>query len=610
MKPFNMNDWLPGEEPEGPKGKDGKASHPNDIETFERALKALEDAQKDITGDYSQWRNIGFALTHFGEAGREYFHRVSRMYPSYDQRECDRQYQRCLDSKGSGIGLGTFYHYLKEAGINIPASGASSGTSSKGGSGNTPARQLPPPAAGGGGNGGNRNGGRPPAQDDDEEEEPAAEPMPVFPEELYERLPQFLKQVVAPCDGPEEHDIMLLGALTALSSCLTRFYGIYDGREIKPILYLFIAASASAGKGRMNLLRRLVLPIHREKRAQAKGLKDQYEQELAEYMAAKPGENREKPGRPPERMLFIPANSSATGVLQLLSDNQGTGLIFETEGDTLSLMLRQDYGNYSDSFRKNFHHETISYYRRTDREYVDIETPSLAALLSGTPRQVHGLIPSAENGLFSRFLFYYMNFDPGWKKVFEKKRSAGIAEHYDQLGEEFHSFYQKFQAGPGIEVVLSEEQIDRFYGYFARSQTRYISLFREDFAATIRRMGLIFFRICILLTALRLMETGGSAKRLQCSDLDYEVALAMVGILIKHSTFIYNGLPKQPRISGMTSVKEKFLDLLPLEFDRRLYLKLGEGLGIHEKTLDRYIARFLTTGLVVRVRHNDYRLQG
>ena len=60
----------------------------------------------------------------------------------------------------------------------------------------------------------------------------------------------------------------------------------------------------------------------------------------------------------------------------------------------------------------------------------------------------------------------------------------------------------------------------------------------------------------------------------------------------------------------MTSVKEKFLDLLPLEFDRRLYLKLGEGLGIHEKTLDRYIARFLTTGLVVRVRHNDYRLQG
>src|SRR5690606_7223410 len=119
----------------------------------------------------------------------------------------------------------------KEAGINIPASGASEGTSSRGGSGNTPARQLPPPAAGGGGNGGNRNGGRP-AQDDDEEEEPAAAPMPVFPEELYERLPQFLKQVVAPCDGPEERDIMLLGALTALSSCLTRFYGIYAGREI------------------------------------------------------------------------------------------------------------------------------------------------------------------------------------------------------------------------------------------------------------------------------------------------------------------------------------------------------------------------------------------
>ena len=32
-------------------------------------------------------------------------------------------------------------------------------------------------------------------------------------------------------------------------------------------------------------------------------------------------ENLEKPGKPPERMLFIPANNSVTGVYQLISDN-------------------------------------------------------------------------------------------------------------------------------------------------------------------------------------------------------------------------------------------------------------------------------------------------
>ena len=68
-----------------------------------------------------------------------------------------------------------------------------------------------------------------------------------------------------------------------------------------------------------------------------------------------------------------------------VNDNDGKGLIFETEGDTIAGAFKSDYSNYSDGFRKAFHHETISYCRRTDREYVDIEFPCLSAMLSGTP---------------------------------------------------------------------------------------------------------------------------------------------------------------------------------------------------------------------------------
>jgi hypothetical protein len=32
----------------------------------------------------------------------------------------------------------------------------------------------------------------------------------------------------------------------------------------------------------------------------------------------------------------VPANNSATGLFQILNDNKGIGLIFETEGDTLA----------------------------------------------------------------------------------------------------------------------------------------------------------------------------------------------------------------------------------------------------------------------------------
>jgi hypothetical protein len=103
-------------------------------------------------------------------------------------------------------------------------------------------------------------------------------------------------------------------------------------------------------------------------------------------------------------------------VPQILNDNAGVGLMFETEGDTLAQTFKSEHGNYSDGFRKAFHHEKISYLRRKDREYITLEIPKLSALLSGT-RQVQSLIPDAENGLFGRFMFYCMNIRLQWIDV-------------------------------------------------------------------------------------------------------------------------------------------------------------------------------------------------
>ena len=69
---------------------------------------------------------------------------------------------------------------------------------------------------------------------------------------------------------------------------------------------------------------------------------------------------------------------------------------------------RDEYGNWSDTLRKAFDHDRLSYNRRTDREYQEVSRSYLSVLLSGTPAQVKPLIPTAENGLFSRqnFLLY------------------------------------------------------------------------------------------------------------------------------------------------------------------------------------------------------------
>src|SRR5690606_28751057 len=118
-------------------------------------------------------------------------------------------------------------------------------------------------------------------------------------------------------------------------------------------------------------------------------------------------------------------------------DNEGRGIIFETEGDTLSNAFKSDHGNYSDGFRKAFHHESISYYRRTGHEFVEIDKPCISTVLAGTPMQVATLIPNAENGLLSRFIFYYMNSEPVWTDVFAPAKENGLDEHFNQLGAEF-----------------------------------------------------------------------------------------------------------------------------------------------------------------------------
>jgi hypothetical protein len=104
--------------------------------------------------------------------------------------------------------------------------------------------------------------------------------------------------------------------------------------------------------------------------------------------------------------------------LKILADNDGIGLLFETEGDTLSQTLKSDYGNYSDTLRKAYHHETISLSRRKDREYLEVKNPRLSVVLAGTPEQVRRLIPDTENGLMSRFIFNMLPYKRYIRNVF------------------------------------------------------------------------------------------------------------------------------------------------------------------------------------------------
>lgn len=565
-KTFNPSDWLEQSNPKQtslPETKNDTNSN-NDISEIENIIQQIETKQIDIATAYSDWRDIGFALAdEFGETGRDYFHRISSIYANYNSTECNKQYNNCLTSKGQGVTLKTFFFHAKQAGVII----ASTKTA--------------------------------------KENEPVK--MPNFPDVIFPELPEFLQSVLKVTTSNEERDILLLGTLVTLSACFHKLYGVYDGKRVFPNLFLFITAQASAGKGRLVHCKQLVKPIHKHFREQAQVLKQQHELEMLEYNNSK-GKNAkaEKPAKPSEKMLFIPANNSTTGVFQLLFDNDGRGLIFETEGDTLAQAFKSDYGNYSDGFRKAFHHETISYYRRTDREYVDIENPCLSTVLTGTPKQVSSLIPNAENGLFSRFIFYFMNIQPVWKDVFAISSENGLDDYFDNLGNDFFAFYKTLIANPDIQFCFTAEQQEEFNVFFNQIQTTYLSLQGLEYMATVRRLGLVAFRMAMILSVLRIMETGEISKRIICEERDFKTALEMIKVLVKHGSKVFSELPTEAKLPKNKNQKEKFLDALPANFNRQQYLKIAAAMEIPDKTAEGYITNFCKVGLLHRQKQDNY----
>ncbi len=571
----------------------------------------IERSGIDITADYGDWCKIGFALAHeFGADGESFFLRISSFYPKYDPSEASKQYAACLraevPSGKAPITIATLFHIAKSHGINLPCPPLRGGAQRAG-------ESIPPLRGGQGESFSSRNA----SEESEESEENARQPLPAFSHSIRSNLPSIMQRIVADSTSDVDADILVLGSLTVFSSCIPNVFGVYDRRQVFANLFLFVTARASAGKGRLSLCRHLAMPLHQALRDKYQKLMKEYEAAQVAYAVNRKNTLEVPPQEPPFLTLFLPANSTATVVYQTLAQNDGVGLLFETEGDTLANAFNSDLGNYSDGFRKAFHHETISYLRKKDHEYVEIVKPKFSAVLSGTPQQVFNLIPDAENGLFSRFIFYVMETELVWHNTFATHGCTTADEKFKKIGKDFCAFLKKFPTRP-IQFTLSRSQMDQFYNFFEATQLRYAQQYGDEIVASVRRLGLILFRFAMILTVLRQMDkapkkTKKDVRQLVCSDIDFDSSLSMVKVLLQHSAAVFQSLPRNPKtpiLKGRqllaAEAREKFLAALPDTFDRPTYLKVADTLNIAVKTAERYLADFCKSGQLSHPANGQY----
>ncbi len=442
-----------------------------------------------------------------------------------------------------------------------------------------------------------------PPQDEDDLTEDYLKNTPTIPDEVYEALPDLLKVGASVFIDKRKKDIFLTGAISLLSGCLPNVSGVYFQERVFPHLYAFIIAPAASGKGVLKNAKRLIEKYHKKILAQSREAHKKYEQELDAYKlierTLKKGKSLpEKPEKPPFMVVIIPADCSKAKMIEHLKANDGNGIICENEADTLSGTKKHDWGDYSTILRLAFHHETISISRKDKDQFDEVDTPRIAVALTGTPSQAPRLLSSAEDGLFSRILYYAFKNSVVWQDPSPNHMNIVYNEHFDVLADEVIDLIGLLEKNP-TTIELSSSQWEIINKEFPKMLLEVTTFTSEDAAGVVFRLGLILFRICMILSTLRKFENAETTEVITCTDEDFKTALLLIQTYLQHSLLMFQNLPNQSETIRFRSSdgKLKFYEALPMEFSRKEAIELGSTFKLSPRTVDEVLKSCLSSTL-------------
>lgn len=414
--------------------------------------------------------------------------------------------------------------------------------------------------------------------------------------EALVNLPKTLLNLINLHSDEKDKQLTLFGSLVFLGGLLTNVSTKYGKSMLYPNLYFYAVGKAGAGKGALTMLRRLADPLKAEqaKYEKVRNMKDQMPATIQKLL-----ESLE-----PSRNWVIPANNSSAGFLQMLKENDGEGILFETEGDTITNMLRTEYGNYSDMLRKAFHHEPITQYRKGDRELIELLKPRLSVCLSSTPKQLFRFIPDTENGLWSRFMFFFVESDPEFKNMFCYSDDTGPEEVISEVGESMILYRKRLMENDPIDFRLTTEQQQEFNDYFSRQKSVVVNFISPDLDASVHRLACVFLRIAMIMEVMNVLDDNAEiTSLLVCSSDTFNNTLLLVDSLLLSMQKVHEMMPKK-ELNGLPDNKLGFYAAIPEgEFMVKDVIELGEMYKLSEKGVRRFVS---DKSLFQRVKHGVY----
>ena len=401
-----------------------------------------------------------------------------------------------------------------------------------------------------------------------------------------QNLPESIQTMLSLAKTDEEKDILLMATLAAASACVPNLYFRYGptGKKYYSNLQCFILASSASGKGIANQALEMMRVVD-----------EQYP-------------------------MLIAGDSTLAAWYKALEEQGGIGYMHESEGSVITDIWRNAAANYNTALRKAAEHEAIS--RNRVKGASEIACPRLSMLLTGTFSQYKALVPSVENGYFSRLLTLVERGSHPFEKSYVTAKSENSAIP-KIVGRELSRICSRLMEEGEREWSLTDSQKERLGEKLETEYRTLIDMLGENFHSAVIRMAVQIERIAMILTMLRGMsalnadEIDGDKDRpslvdtMYCSDQDYETAEMIGSKMLMHMAMAYRMIKgdeaeSMPEVKGLDQRKVVF-EQLKIRYQLNDLIKEAKSQGVSRSSAIRWNNQWIEKGMVRKENHGEYR---
>ncbi len=400
-----------------------------------------------------------------------------------------------------------------------------------------------------------------------------------------EQINDLLGGPIAPEEDVRAEFARSIAQLIGLSAVTPNYSGYYAGRRYAPNQFATLIGPAGSNKSVISSARHVTANVHRRRLAESERELVLFEEEA---LSKKPAG------------LIVAADASSAALVDRIAHHKWDALIVSPELDAGRAKPGESWKDLSVIQRQAFEHESIEIVRM--ERAISIESPRLSMVGAGTPGAFLRVIPTIEDGTFSRHLWLMTEVQSKWRSPKPRANQRQYGQNLLRLQLAVDRMAKAFEKRKReLDFQLSDSQWRVFDSYFESMKSDVANFpSGESLFQVVHRLGVIAFRLAMTVSAARVFlkdpKAVGKVVNHFPSDDDLQLALDIVRIGFYNAVELSALLPTvEITTSGDREERlTEFLHQLPDRCSRMDAVEAGNLLfGLKPRTVDLYLRKLV-----------------